>query len=142
MDFSNVVDTRDIEERIEELTADKELLEETLEDLENDDDDVAESDIADATQELEDWDNGEDGQELKNLLALRADVNSPEWEYGLSLIHENYFTEYCEEMLKDCGEIPQDIPSYLVIDWEATAENLMVDYSSVEYDGDTFYYRD
>lgn len=58
-----------------------------------------------------------------------------------SLIHENYFMEYCQEMLEDCGDLPKDLPSYIVIDWERTAENLRHDYTSIDYDGETYYVR-
>jgi hypothetical protein len=44
-------------------------------------------------------------------------------------------------MLEDCGDIPKGIPSYIEIDWEATASNIRVDYSSVEIDDVTYWYR-
>lgn len=37
--------------------------------------------------------------------------------------------------------MPKGFSSYLEIDWEATARNLQADYSSVEYDNMTYWYR-
>ena len=42
--------------------------------------------------------------------------------YPVTLIADEYFTEYAIDMLKDCGELPANIPHYIVIDEEATAK--------------------
>ncbi len=104
----NYIDSRDVEELIESL--------EDEDEVEIEDGDVDEITIENAFRlELEE---------------LRDEINSSEWQYGLLLIRESEFTDYCEEMLKDCGDLPQDIPSYIEIDWGKTAENLSVDYRS------------
>lgn len=46
-----------------------------------------------------------------------------------------------QELLEDIGDIPRDMPHYLVIDWEATARNIAVDYTQVDFDGVTYYIR-
>lgn len=61
--------------------------------------------------------------------------------YPCGFIRDSYFTEAMRELVSDIGDMPRDIPSYLVIDWDATAENLRADYSSVEIDGVTYWYR-
>lgn len=66
---------------------------------------------------------------------------SIDFTYGESVIHEAYFTDYCEELLKDCGYIPQDFPTWIELDFEATAENMKADYTTVEYFGNTYYIR-
>lgn len=66
---------------------------------------------------------------------------SRDFTYGESVIHEAYFTDYCEELLKDCGYIPQDFPTWIELDFEATAENMKADYTTVEYFGNTYYIR-
>ena len=60
---------------------------------------------------------------------------------GETLIREDYFTQYVQEMLEDCGDIPSDLPHYIVIDWEATADNLKQDYAEIDIFGDTYYIR-
>lgn len=77
-----------------------------------------------------------DMEEYNQLKDILNEVGS-----DATLINENYFTEAMEELCKDIGDVPNNLPSYIVIDWEETAENLRSDYSSIEYDGVTFYYR-
>lgn len=46
-----------------------------------------------------------------------------------------------EELCKDIGDIPRGMPSYIEIDWEKTADNLKVDYTAVDFDGETYWIR-
>ena len=63
-----------------------------------------------------------------------------EW-YPLTLIAEHYFTMYVREMLEDCGDIPRDLPVWVAIDWQSTAANVAVDYSTVTIQGREYLYR-
>ena len=45
--------------------------------------------------------------------------------------------DFTMELLESCGDIPQDLPSYVHIDWEGTARDIMMDYSSAN----GFYFR-
>lgn len=45
------------------------------------------------------------------------------------------FTQY---LLEETGDIPQNLPSYIHIDWESTARNIMYDYST----SNNHYFRD
>ena len=51
-------------------------------------------------------------------------------------IEENYIGEYdsdeefAEELLIQTDSIPANLPSYLYIDWERTARDIMMDYSA------------
>ena len=45
--------------------------------------------------------------------------------------------DFAQQLLEDCGSLPSDLPSYIHIDWERTARDIMFDYT--EYDG--FYFR-
>ena len=58
-----------------------------------------------------------------------------DWDEGITLIPESSFTDYCEELVVDLGELPKKIPDYIVIDWDATAENLKSDYASINIGG-------
>jgi len=86
--------------------------------------------------------------ELQTLTAilqfLEGEGGDEQWRgdwYPMLLIRESYFTEYARELLEDCGTIPRDLPSWVIIDWEATADNVQVDYTPVEIDGITYWYR-
>ena len=62
--------------------------------------------------------------------------------YGIDvIIHEDYFEEYVEQLLKDIGILPDDFPSFIEIDWEATADNVRMDYAAIEYKGETYLTR-
>lgn len=63
-----------------------------------------------------------------------------EW-YPLTLISERVWVDYVREMLEDCGYIPANLPSWIEFDWKATARNVQDDYTSVDYDGTTYWYH-
>lgn len=119
---ADVIDSRDVIARIEELRAERE-------------------ELADDPDALAEWEEG-DGEEFKALLKLADEGETlSDWEYGEALIRESYFAEYCRQLVSDIGDLPKDIPGYLVIDWDATADNLRADYTSLDYDGVTYLAR-
>ena len=79
-------------------------------------------------------------QQIEAINEIEDEVGG-EFEDGCLLIEEDYFEDHVEDMLVDCGYIPKDLPSWIEIDWEATAENVKQDYSELEYKGDTYYFR-
>jgi len=133
IDFTaDIIDVRDIIERIEELDTEYEVF--------VGDDDSDEIRAA--------WDATDAGAELSTLLMLMEDLKGyggdeqwrGEW-YPLTLISESYFTQYVEEMLIDCGTIPSDLPSWVHIDWETTAKEVKHDYSTIDINGLEYFYR-
>ena len=159
-----IIDSRDVIARLEELAEEREDLQTSVEEAEgavteardaldeaeeNADTTALEAAIAGAEQELDaarerltDWDSDND-DELKALLALQdeAEGYADDWRHGATLIQEDYFPEYCQELLADIGDLPRNLPDYLVIDWDATADNLRADYTSVDFDGTTYLIR-
>lgn len=115
--YDDVIDSRDVIERIEEIEEIAEDEDETLSD--------------------------EDKEELAALKALADEASqyAVDWEYGEVLIRESYFVEYVREMLEDCGDIPKGLPSYIEIDWKTTARNVRIDYTDVDFDGVTYLIR-
>lgn len=152
----DIVDSRDVIARIEELTEELEAKQEAVdsaralcEELE-DDEDVDKDDKEDAATALEmaeealkEWDEGEEGQELRELQELQSEAEgyAPDWSDGATLIRDDHFTDYVQNMLADIGDLPRDLPHYIVIDWEATASNIQQDYTSVEFGGVTYWVR-
>lgn len=111
----NYLDSRDIEERIQEL-------EDMKEENELDEDEAA---------ELEIW------------LALKAETEGEGWEYGINFIHESKTEDYARETAEDIGAISADTAwPATCIDWERATNEFLMDYSSVEIDGETYYYRE
>jgi hypothetical protein len=131
--YDDVIDVRDIIERLEELEA---LLHEHLQS----NDDACIGDWAEVSPE--------EHKELSMLVALMEEMagygGDEHWRgdwYPLTLIRESYFADYVQEMLEDCGEIPKDLPHYIHIDWESTARDVQVDYTPIDVDGATYFYR-
>lgn len=155
-DISNsddIIDSRDVIARIEELTDERDELQNAIDEAQEERDgmddeenaqiiDAAEGAISTAQNALMVWER-DNGDELKALesLAEEAEGYADDWKYGATLVRDSYWAEYVEEMLKDCGDLPKDIPSYIVIDWEATADNIRADYTSVSFDGIDYWVR-
>jgi len=149
----DVIDSRDIIARIDELQSERDALETARDELKaalnaiDDEDSSAYHEAEEAYDTayitLTEWDNSDEADELRILtkLADEGSNSSDDWTYGATLIRDDYFTEYAEELVKDIGDLPQNIPSYIVIDWEATAENLKQDYTEVDFDGETYWIR-
>lgn len=101
-------------------------------------------DLAARLNELEDQDEDDeplDEEELEERDALRELSSAiPEWHDGATLIPESSFQDYAREFAEDIGAIPDGAGwPCTCIDWEQTARELAMDYTSVEHDGDTYY---
>ena len=120
---ADTIDVRDIIERFEEL----------------------EAAMPDNDEECRNWADLAEFTQLGELLAeLQGQGGDEQWRgdwYPVTLISEVYFVEYAQELCQDIGAIPDDFPSYIEIDWEVTARNIQMDYSEVEVDGTTYYFR-
>jgi len=131
----DIIDSRDVIARIAELETELESLKENCETADSPEAFVA----ANLAAEL--WEE-EEAVELKSLRELTAEAEGySDWHHGETLIRESYFTEYQQEMCDDCGYITKDFPTWIVIDWEATSNNLRHDYTEVEFDGVTYLIR-
>lgn len=116
IDFENneLIDSRDLIDRIEELESIKVI--------------DREPDEQDELDELYEF-----AEEAQNVTS--------EWEHGATLIRDDHFEDYARELVTDIGYIPEDLPGWIEINWEATADNLKTDYSSIEFRGETFWVR-
>ena len=134
----DVLDSRDLQERIEELETELEELTEELEAAEEENDEAA---ISDARQAVEEW-KDENQEELDELLAMR-DECGPEWKYGVAFIAEEDFEEYAQDLASDLygEEIRNAYWPFDCIDWEKAADALRMDYSSIDYQGTTYLFR-
>jgi hypothetical protein len=109
----DVIDSRDIIQRIDDLEFDVEILNE------------------DELEEL---------QILKDLAEDASD--SPDWKCGETLISDDYFEDYAKELAQDNGDINggEGWP-FNCIDWEEAADQLKQDYFDVDFDGVTYWVR-
>lgn len=134
---ADIIDTRDIIARIEEM-------ESLLEDMSEAD---READKVSPTESVTD-EYHDMHCELLDLKAIMEEMKGyggdEQWRgdwYPVTLIRESYFVDYVQEILEDCGEIPSNLPHYIHIDWESTARDVKVDYSSVTIDDVEYLYR-
>lgn len=143
-----VIDSRDVIARLDELTPWRVMRREDG------------SDIAEFTTEVEarsfvsdeDYDPEKvyvgpsiamlnEQRDLKRL-AEQGEA-SADWKYGETLIRFDHFEQYCEEMVRDIGYIPKDLPAFIAdnIDWEGVANVLAGDYTEVDFAGVTYLIR-
>ena len=114
----DVIDSRDIIERIEELES------------------FIEDNVNENSDDITEW-----KEELRILaeLAEEGENYSPDWEYGSTLIHEDYFEEYMDEMIQDCYDLPKDLPFWMTVTYDYNA--LKMDYTEIDFNGETYYIR-
>ena len=154
----NVIDSRDVIARIEELEEERQDLVDELDSAKESRADAEDptSALADDTAELTelenavnlaedaitDWDE-DNADELKALKNLAEEAgSSPDWEYGESLIRDSYFTDYAQQLADDIGAIDRNANWPVnCIDWEQAAEQLKADYFSVDFDGVEYWIR-
>lgn len=109
----DVIDSRDIIERIEELQS-----------------------LLDCGEEI-DLDLLEELEVLKELQEQCSSCD--DWQYGETLIHRDYFETYMDDMVADCYETPKDMPYWMTITLDYDA--LEQDYTSVSFNGQEFLIR-
>jgi antirestriction protein len=106
----DIIDSRDVIERIEELEGEESLPEDDAEEL-----------------------------AMLRELATEASNYAEDWQYGSTLVRKDYFVTYAEQLADDIGAINANA-TWLNnhIDWEAAAHELAQDYTEVEF-GDVTY---
>ena len=161
----DILNSADIEARIDELEGERADLESELEEAQDalqdaktellDADPIAQHNGADPSGELTaaiakakaaraEWDASDEATELKVLRDFRDELEPycSDWRHGETLIRDSYFKEYAEELAADIGAISQDHQWPLnCIDWDKAARELQMDYTSGYFDGVTYWAR-
>lgn len=136
----DILDSRDIIARIEELQDERDNYQPDTEDGIPEDEEIA---TKSARQTAWTEANEDDAAELKALLALQDEASgSPDWTFGEALIRDSYFEDYARDLAEDIGAMPKDNSwpaSY--IDWDAAVDALKQDYMSVDFDGVEYWIR-
>lgn len=79
-----------------------------------------------------------DNTRYKDLLELKEALGQS-WDSDVDLINESYLKQYIKKELQGCVEIPESLEPY--IDYDKYAEDCETDYSTVEFEDVTWYYR-
>lgn len=143
--MSNLLDTRDLQQRLDELESDRDsALEDAIEEAKDalaDASEVVPAFDEDTFKEAWVWNDEDAAEELKELTELSEEIS--EWRHGVTLIPEDGFEDYARELADDLGLIDRDTPWPLnCIDWERAASELQQDYTSCEYQGTTYLFRE
>lgn len=160
---ADVIDVRDIIARIEELEGARAALADVVEECKAANDyhnsegerDAPEAlDLKEAIKSLNEWDGLDESKELSMLLELMEEIKGyggdEQWRgdwYPVTLIRETYFTDYIQELIHDCYEMPKEMHSgswpyrHMTIDYEAAADEAKGDYMTVEIDGVDYFFR-
>ncbi len=139
----DIIDSRDIIRRIRELESDMDTAHsEAMVEAGAEEDEFPSLDEW-LKQEADDYKRSNQA-EAAELIALRAleeeaEAYSADWRHGATLIRDSYWAEYAQELVNETESL--NAPDYVVIDWEATAENLKADYTSVDFDGVEYWIR-
>lgn len=139
----DTIDSRDIIKRIEELT---DSLRVVCDELHGENGATNEEFAAWLAKVSDDANCGDYYGDITELLALKALADEAEgcadWRHGEQLIRDSYFETYAQELADDCGMINSDAgwPNNC-IDWERAARELQMDYTSVDFDGVTYWIR-
>ena len=129
---SDIMDSRDLIERLEELRAKLEEVRATNEDP---------SSGGAAMDE-------DERQELEDLEALAKECEGyGAWEHGETIIPRDAFVDHITELIDDCYEMPKDMNSgkwpfcHMTMNYEAAAQEAETDYMSVMVRGHEFLMR-
>lgn len=149
--MDDVIDSRDVIARIEELQDERQCLVDTITEEEQNrselqdgdtraNHEAAEEALDDARTSLKSWD-ADYAHELAALktLAEEAEGYAADWHHGETLIRDSYFETAMDELLEDIGDLPKNLPGYLTITVDYDA--LQMDYTSVDFDGVTYWIR-
>ena len=150
------IDMEDITTRYAELRDERADLETDCDDAESeaqeDQPDAEAQSAADeawaaADRALKAWDedNAEELKELDELIEELRGAGGGDhlWEgdwFPSELIAEDDFEEYARDLAEDCYRIPDTWP-HRCIDWAKAAEELTQEYTSIEYQGKSYYWR-
>lgn len=122
----NVFDIRDTIQRFEELESEKDSL---------------------APEQVADWENQDEFETLQQFLdEVKGYGGDEQWRgdwYPVTFIADSYFEDYAREEAEDLygKELREARWPFDCIDWKKAADELKMDYASVEIDGATYWYR-
>lgn len=136
------IDSRDVIARLQELESERDSAKD--EEIEDDDGEPRKKwTTQDGTEFFEDADWDEDREEeYQALKELDDDAPGEDWRNGSQMVRDDKFEEYAEQLADDIGLTEKaDQWPFTHIDWEAAAEELKSDYTSVEFGGYEYWVR-
>jgi|SRR5208282_993983 len=142
--FDDIIYIRDAIARFEASESEREALSDAYDEAEE-----GTQCEANARAALDDWREGEEGEEFAALRELLVDCEGNggdeqwrgEW-YPVTLIRCTYFKEYAQELAEECGMIQKEVKwPYTCIDWDHAARELLMDYTTISFNGVDYHCR-
>ena len=158
----NLIDSRDIIKRFDELHSELEDRETAVTEAEDAINDAKGNTVAheetQANEEaaatlleqleraqaaLEDWQESTEGDDYGALKKLIEQCEGyGDWSHGETLIADHYFETYAQQLADEIGAVDKQAAWPMTcIDWEQAADELKADYTEVDYDGHTYWVR-
>lgn len=162
----DIIDSRAIIARLEELQGDLDSLNQDVEDAQEafDEaveqanttgkvaDNVARAEALDTLNEArglrDEWQQSDVAKEYDMLKRVAAEGEYySDWHYGETLIKSTYFVTYIEQLIDECYEIPKDMRSgrwpyrHITMDYEAAAAEAEQDYATITVGDDDYFIR-
>jgi len=103
---------------------------------------LAESEDRDALEVVEYEDEADELKTLTELVEELRQSSGDSPEDGITLIRDSYFKDYAIQFAEDIGAIEDDArwPA-TCIDWDKAADELQMDYTSVQFGDVTYWVR-
>jgi hypothetical protein len=142
--YLDIDELNDRLEELESLEGDFDMAKEAYDECPSGDSEEVDR-LSDALDAARDAFGEPERKELADLRSLKDDIGERGGKIsdeGGPFIHENDFEDYARELAEDIGAIDPNAGWPLgCIDWEQAAKELLMDYSSIEWGGETYYYR-
>lgn len=140
----NILDSRDVIKKYEELNDELEALMQAVEDAyqtwdNNREDLELLAALKDSVVNMQDWSDWDDYKNWKEFCEQGESLS--DWTYGETLILDDYFTRYAQELADDIGAVRAEGWPNDCIDWEQATDQLKMDYTAIEIDGTTYWAR-
>lgn len=138
-DYESDIETK--QEEIEETEEEINDLEVEIEDSEDDDVTDLEDKLADLRLTLANLNCEKDELEEESQSIMELNSDCEDYARGESLINEDYWVTYVQQMAEDIDGINTSNWPYNCIDWEQAATDLAMDYTTITFEGQDFYIR-
>lgn len=90
---------------------------------------------------LQEWDDENDYGPFA-AFAKEGEDSADDWAHGVTIIREDYFTDYAKQLADDIGAVNSDANWPLTyIDWAAAARALKEDYTEIDFGGIPYFVR-
>jgi hypothetical protein len=137
-EYDDIIDTRDVQERIEELCEELDIEEDGTPHEYDEGDEKPEPLDDDVRAELE--------EELRELLELKAEVEAysgDTFESGITMIANSHFVQYAQDFAADMhgDALHENAWPFDNINWEGAASDLQMDYTEVSFRSYNFWVR-